>query len=215
MNVKPIVAACLAGCATLVVAATAALAQLATVGVNELNVRSGPGTNYDVTYVLRRGDRVEIIRRQGDWAFIVGERGGEGWVYGPYLTTTSNRPPSPPTPPPEMSNDVFQGNGTITNARYSGPGNANVVIVQRDRSASLSLSNAGRFSVEYLGTVRSNFEGSIQLDINRFRSSEMGYRTVPASGTCDVQASAGNVRKVFCTVSGSGIDHGRSNFTAP
>jgi hypothetical protein len=42
----------------------------------------------------------------------------------------------------------------------------------------------------------------------------MGYRTVAASGTCDIQASAGNLRQSYCTVSGSGIDHGKSNFKA-
>ncbi|WP_290884401.1 SH3 domain-containing protein, partial [Fischerella sp.] len=36
---------------------------------------------YRSTYVLRQGDRVEIIERKGEWSKIVGERGGEGWVY--------------------------------------------------------------------------------------------------------------------------------------
>ena len=208
MRIKHIAAACLAASAVLVVGATAALAQLFTVTIDQLNVLQGPGTTYPVTYVLRQGDRVEVTRRQGGWAFIVGARGGEGWVDARYLLA------SRPSPPPVSNNDVFRGTGIVDNARYKGTGEANLVIVRHTKGASLSLSNAGQFSIEYIGTVRSNFEGTIRLQVNQFRSSEMGYRTVPASGTCDVQASGGSVRRTYCTINGYGIDHGRSNFTA-
>jgi hypothetical protein len=212
MRVKQIAAACLAGCTSVIIAASAALAQLYTVTSTELNVRRGPGTNFPVTFVLRRGDRVEVTRRQKEWAFIVGERGGEGWVFSQYLA--AERPTQPPTGEVN-TNEIFKANGTIDNARFKGPGDAQLVIVRRDNnSASFSLSNAGRFSIEYLGVVRSNFEGTIQLQVTQFRSSEMGYRTVPASGDCNIQASAGAIRQSFCTITGSGIDHGRSNFTA-
>lgn len=212
MRVNRIAAACLAGFTTLFITATAALAQLFIVNVSQLNVRRGPGTNFGITYVLRQGDRVEVVRRQGEWAFIIGERGGEGWVYSRFLSSGSPAP-NPPSDN-NFTNDVFKGRGRIDNSRYKGPGNANLVLVRRTRGASLSLGNAGRFSIEYLGTVQSNFEGTIQLDINQFRSSEMGYRTVPVSGTCDIQTSGGTVRKTYCTISGSGVDHGRSNFSA-
>ncbi|WOB43984.1 SH3 domain-containing protein [Thermoleptolyngbya oregonensis NK1-22] len=209
MRVKHWIAGGLAACSALVIAATAALAQVATVTVNDLNVRSGPGTSFPVTFVLRRGDRVEIIRRQGNWAFVVGERGGEGWVFGQYLSTTAPSPAPSPTP----TNDVFRGTGTIDNARYNGSGEAQLVIGRQNRNGSFSLTG-GRFNVEYIGTVRSNFEGAVELQISQFRSSEMGYRTVSASGTCNIQTSGGtSVSRSFCSVTGSGIDHGRSNFT--
>jgi hypothetical protein len=213
LHVKHWIAGGVAACSALVIAATAALAQVATVTASELNVRSGPGTNFPATFVLRRGDRVEIIRRQGNWAFVVGERGGEGWVFAQYLS--ASRPPSPsPSPSPEFTNDVFRGTGTIDNARYNGSGDGQLVIVRRDNGGSFSLTG-GRFSVEYIGTIRSNFEGTVQLQVTQFRSSEMGYRTVSASGNCDIQTSGGTaISRAFCTVSGSGIDHGRSNFSS-
>jgi uncharacterized protein YraI len=209
MNIKRFVWACLTSCTALVVTITTALAELATVTSRQLNVRRGPGSNYPVTYTLRQGDRVEVTRRQGSWAFIVGERGGEGWVDARYLSSDTPTPPSGGN----ATNDVFRSKGTVDNARYKGAGEAILVIGRRDKSASLGLSNAGQFSIEYIGTVRSNFEGTIQLDIEKFRSSEVGYRTVAASGTCNIQASGGSVRKSYCTITGSGIDHGRSNFT--
>ncbi|HIK15812.1 MAG TPA: SH3 domain-containing protein [Leptolyngbyaceae cyanobacterium M33_DOE_097] len=210
MHIRKIAAACLAGCAGAIFSISAALAQLYTVTSNDLNVRRGPGTNFPITYVLKKGDRVEVTRRQGDWAFIVGERGGEGWVFARYLKAEKPTPPTGGT----NTNEIFKSTGTINNARYSGRGDAQMVIVRpSNNQASMSLT-AGGFSIEYIGVVRSNFEGTIQLQVNQFRSSEMGYRTVPASGNCDIQASAGVIRRSFCTVTGSGIDHGRSNFTA-
>jgi hypothetical protein len=212
MRAKHWIAGGVAACSALVIAATAALAQVATVTVDELNVRRGPGTSFPVTFVLREGDRVEIIRRQGSWAFVVGERGGEGWVFAQYLS--SSAPAPSPSPSPDFTNDVFRGTGTIDNARYDGSGEGQLVIVRRDNGGSFSLTG-GRFSVEYIGMIRSNFEGTVQLQVNQFRSSEMGYRTVPASGNCDIQTSGGtSVIRAFCTVSGSGIDHGRSNFSS-
>ncbi|MGL5081091.1 MAG: SH3 domain-containing protein [Microcoleaceae cyanobacterium] len=178
---------------------------------DNLNVRSGPGTNYAVTFVLRRGDVVGITRRDGNWAFVVGERGGEGWVDARYLSSSGN---SSPSPNPESTSDVFKGQGTIDNARYNGSGDASLVIVRENNGASVMLSNPGQFSIEYIGRVRSNFEGTIQVQVEQFRSSEMGYRTVPAAGDCDIQVSSDNIRRIFCTVTGNGIDHGRSNFNA-
>jgi uncharacterized protein YraI len=211
MKIKYIAIACLAGVTTLIFSATAVLAQLYTVNNSELNVRQGPGTKFPVTYVLRQGDLVEVTRRQGEWAFVVGERGGEGWVYARYLTAKDPAPSSTPN-----ANQVFKSQGTIDNSRYKGPGEAQLVIVPRDNnSVSFSLTQSDRFSLEYLGTVRSNFEGTVQIQVTQLRSSAMGYRTVTASGTCDIQTSGGNIiRQSFCTVSGNGIDHGRSNFTA-
>jgi uncharacterized protein YraI len=76
-----------------IVVALPAWAQVAIVNVPALNVRSGPGTNYPVTYILEQGDRVEVNRLQGDWAFIIGERGGEGWVLADYLQSQQPLPP--------------------------------------------------------------------------------------------------------------------------
>jgi uncharacterized protein YgiM (DUF1202 family) len=215
MRLKTIRSACSVACVTLLIAATAAFAQLFTVASNTLNVRKGPGLRFGVTYVLRRGDQVEVVRQERNWAFIIGERGGEGWVESRFLSSTAASPSPLPPPGDNSTSDVFKGKGTIDNVRYKGSGDAQLVIVRRDQGASFSLtSNDSKVSIEYLGKVRSNFEGTIQLQINQFRSSEMGYRTVAASGTCDIQASAGNLRQSYCTVSGSGIDHGKSNFKA-
>lgn len=46
-----------------------------------LNVRSGPGTNFDVTSKVTRGTVVELFDKNGDWVRI----SSSGWVHGAYL----------------------------------------------------------------------------------------------------------------------------------
>jgi N-acetylmuramoyl-L-alanine amidase len=45
--------------------------------VNELNIRKGPGTNYDVTGVLKKGDAYTIIETNGSWGKL---KSGAGWI---------------------------------------------------------------------------------------------------------------------------------------
>ncbi|MEL7025208.1 MAG: SH3 domain-containing protein [Pseudomonadota bacterium] len=45
-----------------------------------IEMRTGPGKGYPITYVAERGENVEIIRRKTDWFKVRTERGREGWV---------------------------------------------------------------------------------------------------------------------------------------
>ncbi|MBD2090226.1 SH3 domain-containing protein [Microcoleus sp. FACHB-1515] len=212
MKFKYLILGLLTASFSVVIGVSAALAELARVDVEALNVRSGPGTNFGITYVLQEGDLVEVIRRSGDWAFVVGERGGEGWVYAPFLipTTSGGTPPQPESP-----GQNFQSSGRIENARFSGRGTGSVRLGTLDNSRSGTVNIlSGGFNVTYYGTIRSNFEGIAQIQVDRFQSSEINFHTLPASGTCQVNISGGGLRAVSCAVSGSGIDHGRTNFTA-
>jgi len=210
MSIKQIALACLAGYTTLMIAASAAFAQMFSVSIRELNVRRTPDANAPVVFILRQGDRVEVVRRQGEWAYVIGATRGEGWVFGDYLTAMT--PPS--SGGSTNTNQIFQGTGTIDNARFQGSGKAQLVVVAGTGGASLNIGDAGRVSIEYIGIVQTNSGGTVNFRVDKFRSSKMGYRTVAASGTCNVQASAGAIRQAFCTAQGSGIDHGRTNFTA-
>ena len=55
------------------------------VTANTLNVRSGPGTYYSVVYKLHKGDVVEVIGQNGQWATIRGA-GGRYYVNSRYLS---------------------------------------------------------------------------------------------------------------------------------
>jgi uncharacterized protein YgiM (DUF1202 family) len=57
-----------------------------TVTAYQLNVRNGPGPNFQVINTLHRGEVVEILGREGNWIQIRNERTPFGWVYGAYLS---------------------------------------------------------------------------------------------------------------------------------
>jgi len=52
----------------------------AVVRAESLNVRSGPGIEYNILDWLYAGERVRVTKRIGKWAFI-----GSGWVHGDFL----------------------------------------------------------------------------------------------------------------------------------
>ena len=53
------------------------------VTADKLNIRSGPGTNYNKRGSLTQGYKVEVLEMDGDWAKIA-----EGWVSAKYLNIT-------------------------------------------------------------------------------------------------------------------------------
>ena len=81
------------------------VAQL-TVNAHALNVRIGPGTNYDILGVMLLGQQARIIGRNNDatwWQInFPGAKAGVGWVSAAYVTAENigNVPVVVPPPPP-------------------------------------------------------------------------------------------------------------------
>jgi hypothetical protein len=75
--------------------APAAYAAPGTITSN-INVRSGPGTNYGVVDTVRRGAQVDVQQCQGSWCFI-SKPGPDGWVSATYLSA-GGRPVNPSQP---------------------------------------------------------------------------------------------------------------------
>jgi hypothetical protein len=78
-----------------------------------LNVRTGPGAEYDRIGVVREGDGLDVVARTpaGDWLKVIAPDGTEGWVAAAYVTLNVAPdeipeaaeippPPSPPAPAP-------------------------------------------------------------------------------------------------------------------
>lgn len=59
-----------------------------------VNMRTGPGTQYDVIRELQTGEQVEYLKRSGKWAKV---KSGdtEGYVFAKYLTRSISRAKSP------------------------------------------------------------------------------------------------------------------------
>lgn len=79
---------------------------------DQINVRSGPGTDYDLVGVLIAGQEVPALGRSigGDWVQIAypGVPGGVAWVYSPLVTLEGGVPviAPPPTPTPRTTPTV-------------------------------------------------------------------------------------------------------------
>ncbi len=58
-----------------------AFAEMVSIKGENINMRSGPGTNYDVLYELGSGIPLDVIKRSGDWLNIRDFEGDTGWVH--------------------------------------------------------------------------------------------------------------------------------------
>lgn len=58
----------------------------------DLNIRSGAGTNFPVVGRLAKGEIVDVLEEQDDWAHIID--GKEGWVSMKYLKPVKAEPPA-------------------------------------------------------------------------------------------------------------------------
>jgi SH3-like domain-containing protein len=45
------------------------------------NIRSGPGTNFDIVFRAARGVVFKVLKRKGSWIHIRHADGDEGWIY--------------------------------------------------------------------------------------------------------------------------------------
>jgi uncharacterized protein YraI len=81
--------------AAVVVFLPAAQAAPGTITTN-VNVRSGPGTNYGIVDVARAGTAVDVQQCQGSWCYV-SKPGPDGWVSSSYISggAGSTRPGQP------------------------------------------------------------------------------------------------------------------------
>lgn len=73
-------------------------AQTGTVNVSVLNIRSGPGTNFERIGTVAQGATVTILQKQSDWLQIRLTSGLTGWALGQYITL--RQPTLAPLPSP-------------------------------------------------------------------------------------------------------------------
>lgn len=58
----------------------AAFAQRLSIKGNVANIRSGPGTNYEVIWQAEKNYPIEVIQTQGDWILFKDYENDKGWV---------------------------------------------------------------------------------------------------------------------------------------
>ncbi len=70
-----------------------------TVIVDVLNVRSGPGLNYEVVTQVQQGDRLTLLRNLGTWLQVRTPDGTVGYVMATYVSTGDSTAQAQPQPP--------------------------------------------------------------------------------------------------------------------
>ncbi|MEG6523255.1 N-acetylmuramoyl-L-alanine amidase [Desulfotomaculum sp. 1211_IL3151] len=75
--------------------------QVAVINTDNLNLRSGPGTDHGVAGQVSRGIRLPIISRSGQWVQVKQTDGSTAWVAG-WLVSVVDQP-EPPQPKPTSS----------------------------------------------------------------------------------------------------------------
>lgn len=53
------------------------------------NIRTGPGTNYEVAWQVGRHHPIEVIKKQGEWYLFKDFEGDQGWIYSPLVSKVS------------------------------------------------------------------------------------------------------------------------------
>jgi len=88
---------------------------------NGLNLRSGPGTEYQVVKRLRKGDHLGIVGEAPDriWFKVRTSDGTEGWVHSGYVTVTEGIIDQLPIIEPPPSPSTFLTSGPTATSRPS------------------------------------------------------------------------------------------------
>lgn len=133
------------------VAATAAAvfvpAAYAAPGVvtSNINVRSGPGTNYGVVDTVRAGANVDVQQCQGSWCFIA-KPGPDGWVSSQFVSGGGGR--SAPSQPGISLNLGGNGGPSINIGVGNQPSGRPPVIDEPDFAGEVCLFDRTRFRGE-------------------------------------------------------------------
>ncbi|MBI5667346.1 MAG: SH3 domain-containing protein [Chloroflexi bacterium] len=141
-----------------------------------VNVRSGPGTQYDIVGQLAAGDKVPVDGRNedGDWLHIILTFGQNGWVAAFAVLVEGNILELPVTSPAAEDNgeDVTVTAYGVVNVR-SGPGMNFPITAQLDAGDTLTVLGRSGTSNDWLYVSESDIEGWV------------AYFTVTLNGSAD------------------------------
>lgn len=191
----------------LVSAASPGLAETIEITANNVNVRSGAGINYGVITVWNQGVRGNRIKQEKNWSYVV-TGPVEGWVSSLYVKPVTTSGGSQPSPV------AYQAKGSIENARYNGGGEGELSTTGNRATMvifSPARENSPGFSTLYYGTVYSSSENLIKVSLTEFQSNRTAGK-IPTTGECQISLSNQKLRSANCRA--SGVDHGKTVFTA-
>jgi len=66
---------------TIVLTSILALAERLSVSSRIANIRSGPGTGYEILWKVEQYHPIEVLKKQGPWYYFRDFEGDEGWIH--------------------------------------------------------------------------------------------------------------------------------------
>ncbi len=60
---------------------TSSLSEMLSVSSDGVNLRSGPGTNYDIKWEFGKGFPLQVLSKEGDWYKVQDFENDIGWIY--------------------------------------------------------------------------------------------------------------------------------------
>lgn len=167
MKLKTLAVALISAVAAVGLSISAAVAQVAEVRVDRLNVRSGPGLVHGIRGTMPRGAQAKIIETRGSWLYIV-TGPIEGWIYAPYVTILDQ--PGPGVPAPETT--VMVCNGTTRNtARVYRRGNELMLRMYDRLDSTTWLDTPARMETGSGATTYVNTRGETTVQVLQSQSS--------------------------------------------
>ncbi len=192
---------CIAFCLPWIVPDTVAKAanQTITVTTDDLNVRSGPGTDYRAVTTLNKGDLYPVIKEDGEWVQIELNNGEKGWVAN-YLVSLKEGSASQLSSE-EVQTQGFSKTGLISanslNVRSKPSLDANVLgKLQNGTTVEIISENNDWLEISYNG--ESGWISSTYIqDTNSDTDTEISNidETTITSGTLTILHNGTNIRK--------------------
>lgn len=177
-----------------------------------LNVRSGPGTSYNVVGRKYNGDKVTVYKESSNWSNI----GMNEWVSSDYLTDSNVQVPNTVGQYKKLkSTTTLYSNSNLTGTRYTYLKNTKVKILQNVSSTvdRVYISATGRYAYVDNSAFRTITVLGVNLtgQYKKFKSNTIIYSNSNLSGTkyyylpktrVKIIADYGNVNKIYVTATG-------------
>lgn len=77
-------------CSLVLLCSLTSSAEMLSVNTDSVNLRSGPGTNFDIKWEYGKGFPLEVISSKGEWVEVSDFEGDTGWIYKPLLSNTGH-----------------------------------------------------------------------------------------------------------------------------
>ena len=164
-----------------------AYAESAVVTGSEVNLRSGPGTNYRVVDCLTRGSSVTVTDRSGGTWYAVDYKGQSGFIAAAYLDITED----------DYGSVTVSGNGSgYINAMYvrfrSGPSSNSSILGEYNRGKAVTITGS---SGDWTACVIDGQAGYIH---SQYLSSEpSGMDPYAGSASLEIDGSLDNISSDF------------------